>query len=79
MHFLIELGPDYEAPSGHKVRDKFVELLTADEPYLAPIRQVLYGELEYAHIQHKMSAAVPELQPILAHWESPSANCSHTI
>jgi uncharacterized protein (TIGR02646 family) len=78
MHFLQEFGPDYEAPSGHKIRDWFVELLSAKESFLAPIRQILYHEPAYAHWEQQLLTAIPELQPILTAWAFPLPDCSHT-
>ncbi|MCW3098190.1 MAG: hypothetical protein JWL77_3808 [Chthonomonadaceae bacterium] len=46
-HLILEKGPDYEAPSGKPIRDTFLKILDAREPFLSPIRQILYYEPAY--------------------------------
>ena len=41
LKVLRELGPEYEAPEGYTVRQRFLEFLDPTEPYLAPVRQIL--------------------------------------
>ena len=77
--FLAELGPDFQAPSGYTVRQRLLDLLAATEPCLAPVRQILYGELDYAHLRLDLVSQVPELKPILAQWALPPDDCQEDI
>ncbi len=74
MHYLRELGPDYEAPSGHSVRRKFIDLLSAPSPHLGPLRQILYGTPNSAELRRELLQQVPELEPILSEWCIEPAN-----
>ncbi len=56
-------GPEF---IGYTVRQRLLDLLAASEPYLAPVRQVLYAEPDYAHLRRELLAQIPELEPILA-------------
>ncbi|MDQ2732295.1 MAG: hypothetical protein M3Y56_11595 [Armatimonadota bacterium] len=77
--FLIVLGPDREAPSGYTVRQRLTDLLSAKEPYLSGIRQILYQEPEYVGLYAAIIDQAPELKEILDEWALPPDDCSHTL
>jgi len=73
LKVLRELGPEYEAPEGYTVRQRFLEFLDPTEPYLAPIRQILYTQPD---LHKELIEMLPELTPILASWALPPDDCA---
>jgi hypothetical protein len=70
---LDVLGPDFEAPTGHSVRQKFREMLDAREPYLAPVRQILRRD---PALRKKLIDQMPELEAVLDAWDLPPDDCA---
>ncbi len=78
MTVLRAFGPDYEAPSGYTVRQRFFDLLKASEPYLAVVRQILYADPTYSHLLPELLTHLPEIEPILTEWALPPHDCLPT-
>ncbi len=78
MKSLIELGPDYEVPSGYTIRQRLLDLLDATEPYLAPVRQILYAEPDYSHLYQVLLEHIPELEAALGKWALPPGECMNS-
>jgi hypothetical protein len=72
LNVLRELGPDYEAPEGYTVRQRFLEFLAPTEPYLAPVRQILYTE---PSLCEELLNLLPELASIFTSWALPLDDC----
>ncbi len=73
LKVLRELGPEYEAPEGYTVRQRFLEFLDPTEAYLAPIRQILYTQPD---LHKELIEMLPELTTILAAWALPPDDCA---
>jgi len=73
---LREFGPDYEAPSGYTVRERFLDMLDPSEPYLAAIRQIFFSEPDYADLRQQLLAQIPELKAKLDAWALPPQGCT---
>lgn len=73
---LGEFGPDYEAPSGYTVRERFLDMLDPSEPYLAAIRQIFFSEPDYADLRQQLLAQIPELKAKLDAWALPPQDCT---
>ncbi len=76
LQILNEFGPDYEAPSGHTVRERFLDMLDPSSPYLAAIRQILFFEPDYAGLRQQLLTQIPELKAKLDAWALPSQDCA---
>ena len=76
VQVLNDFGPDYEAPSGHTVRERFLDMLDPSSPYLAAIRQILFFEPDYAGLRQQLLAQIPELEAKLDAWALPPQDCT---
>ncbi|HLK61689.1 MAG TPA: hypothetical protein VKU00_34405 [Chthonomonadaceae bacterium] len=79
LHLLFEFGPDYEAPSGNPIRRTLLQMFDAREPYLSPIRQILYYEPAYQGLKERLLEQVPEIGPIVESWALLPPDCSRLI
>ncbi len=71
LYILNEFGPDYEAPSGYTVRERFLDVLDPSSPYLAAIRQILFCEPDHADLRQQLLDRIPELEAKLDAWALP--------
>jgi uncharacterized protein (TIGR02646 family) len=72
LKVLRELGPDYEAPLGYTVRQRFVEFLDPTEPYLASVRQIL---ITVPALGQELLNLLPELATLFTSWALPPDDC----
>ena len=74
--FLVEFGPDCEAPSGYTLRERLLDMLAPSAPCLAAIRQIFFLEPHFAGLRQQMLAQIPELEPLLSTWALPPQGCT---
>jgi hypothetical protein len=75
-YLVLEKGPDYEAPFGRPIRDTFLNMLVANEPFLGPIRQILFYEPGYKGLYGQLLNLIPEIETILSSWALPPLDCA---
>ena len=73
---LDKFGPDYEAPSGYTVRERFLDMLDPSSSYLAAIRQILFFEPDYEDLRQQLLAQIPDLKAKLDAWALPPKDCT---
>ncbi len=71
VEMLATFGPSFELPSGYTIHQRFLDMLHAHNPFLAPIRQILHDDTELYNI---LLAKVPELAAVIAQWNLPMAS-----
>jgi hypothetical protein len=72
-------GSDHPGPNGKTVRQRFAECLSPSEPFLAPLRQLLYGQPDSAGLRQELLERMPELEPIINSWAPPATDCARVL
>jgi uncharacterized protein (TIGR02646 family) len=67
-------GPDQRLETGRLLREDWREFLSANTPYLAPVRQRLR---ESPELRDALVAVMPELEAVLIEWDLQPDECAH--
>lgn len=68
VEMLAQFGAEFELPSGYTIRQRFLDMLDGQKPFLAPIRQILHDDPD---LYTALLTKVPELVDVIAQWNLP--------
>jgi uncharacterized protein (TIGR02646 family) len=65
---LKKYGAEFELPVGKSLRERFLDFMDAEEPCMAPVRQIL---IDNPGFHQFLLQEIPELEPVLEKWFLP--------